>query len=863
MTKKILKSSTIVPSHLYVEREADRQVREIIDGMGRPGYVLVARQMGKTNLLLNAKRCTPKNGDIFLYLDISNLFPDLRSFFRNIIDTAIDIGGDYFINISKKIHLERTSSSKLPHKEHEWELRELLKTIPGRLIVCLDEIDAIAGAEFSDQVFSFIRSTYFSCRSNFCEFERLTYLLSGVAEPSEIIKNKNVSPFNIGEKIFLNDFSRIEFDEFLSQSNIGLNSEVADRVFYWTNGHPRMTWDVCSALEGKGILESEKVDSIISDLYFNEVGIPPLDHIKKLVEDSQEIRDAIMSIHYKKTGGMLDTTKTKLYLAGISGYSPDGTDIVFKNKIFEDALSETWIFNLEQSVGSVLFDSCLSIVSDKNYAAALPKLLILINNCADQVIRQQAKFLAGLCCFHLSKFDQALEHLGDDVGPALDAVKDARRNLLCGISNYRLDRYQPAMTYLRYASNMKHNHKSDLLAAEAKVYLASAMINDNSNDFDQIKDLCNNGLLEIKNLNEFEQCDSLKVSQLRGFIALVIASACSSSGQLDRARETLQLAISESDGYIRSTLRLALFEQTYETTAVEILLNELLSFKNFGLDNFIGLDHVPISKIYPLLNHLAKRGKVIELEKLLKHIFISMYSAEELTETITHLAGSAINRGNQPLGLFIIGVAVDFSGNSLDLATKRELWYVLISLDTPKAVYRYARPYIDSFLLHPKDKISVADLRTLFLILVESEINFYNEIANDAMSVVFRDVIDNDLSNLEKSSILIVREFLRVKKLAVDKNPEKPYIQDLLNFHKSIDNINKFNLSPFPDNFLSTLRIRVLNLVKSEGLLTIRRNAKKIGRNDIIKVTYGGVIQSGKFKKFENDLLAGHCQLVD
>jgi hypothetical protein len=58
-----------------------------------------------------------------------------------------------------------------------------------------------------DHVFSFIRSVYFSGRSNFPELENLTYLLSGVAEPSEIIKNKDVSPFNIGEKIYLDDFS--------------------------------------------------------------------------------------------------------------------------------------------------------------------------------------------------------------------------------------------------------------------------------------------------------------------------------------------------------------------------------------------------------------------------------------------------------------------------------------------------------------------------------------------------------------------------------------------------------------------------------------------------------------------------------
>ena len=39
---KALRATTIIPDHLYVDRDADRQLEAIIDDMGRPGYVLVA-----------------------------------------------------------------------------------------------------------------------------------------------------------------------------------------------------------------------------------------------------------------------------------------------------------------------------------------------------------------------------------------------------------------------------------------------------------------------------------------------------------------------------------------------------------------------------------------------------------------------------------------------------------------------------------------------------------------------------------------------------------------------------------------------------------------------------------------------------
>ena len=71
---KLLKPFTIIPPEFYVKRDADRQLLNIIEDMGRPGYVLVSRQMGKTNLLLNAKREAESLDDIFVYIDLSNPF---------------------------------------------------------------------------------------------------------------------------------------------------------------------------------------------------------------------------------------------------------------------------------------------------------------------------------------------------------------------------------------------------------------------------------------------------------------------------------------------------------------------------------------------------------------------------------------------------------------------------------------------------------------------------------------------------------------------------------------------------------------------------------------------------------------------
>lgn len=354
MLEKIIKPCAIVPPNLYVLREADQQLRQIIQDMGRPGYVLVSRQMGKTNLLLNAKRETDSDKDIFAYLDVSNSFSDIRDFFRNIIDTILEAEIENILELTQSIQESRKKSIELqPHKEHEYELRMILASIQGKLIICLDEIDALTKVDYSDKVFSQIRSMYFSGRTNFTVFSRLTYVLSGVADPSELIKNKAISPFNIGAKIYLNDFTLQETMHFVAQCSMKLANDIVERIYYWTSGNPRVTWEICSELESKVIsgesLKTSTVDELVDSLYLANFDLPPVDHIRTIVASDKEISNAIISLHYAKSQSLTDKIKDRLYLAGIStSKATDGT-IKFRNRIVAAALSERWIEDLDKS----------------------------------------------------------------------------------------------------------------------------------------------------------------------------------------------------------------------------------------------------------------------------------------------------------------------------------------------------------------------------------------------------------------------------------------------------------------------------------------------------------------------------------
>jgi hypothetical protein len=90
-------------------------------------------------------------------------------------------------------------------------LQELvLPRCPERIVIFVDEIDAVRSLVFSaDEFFAGIRECY-TRRTQNPEYQRLTFCLLGVATPSDLIRDTRMTPFNIGKRIDLTDFTEAE-----------------------------------------------------------------------------------------------------------------------------------------------------------------------------------------------------------------------------------------------------------------------------------------------------------------------------------------------------------------------------------------------------------------------------------------------------------------------------------------------------------------------------------------------------------------------------------------------------------------------------------------------------------------------------
>lgn len=402
-----LTSYTIVPDSLYVERRADYQLRSIVESMQRPGYVLVSRQMGKTNLLLRAKRKWENEQDLFVFVDMSNIKGSERACFQSLIDIAIDTHEHILGPVRERIQsLRRYNYSKSPVQAHNEELRVLLGATPRRLVFILDEIDSLTLTPFSDNVFSQIRSIYFS-RVNYPVYDKLTYVLSGVVEPTEIIKNPKISPFNIGEKIFLDDFTYNEFMTFINKAELdSWGEDVISRIFYWTNGNPRMTWDLCCGLQNYDYLVPETVDSVVKTMYLTTYDKPPVDSIRGLVKEDLELRIAIFDLVQDKSENLSDNMKSKLYLSGIVNYS--NKDVQIKNPIIRESLSLNWLQKIEEEEKGLLAIAVEFYEKGLYRDSVLTFERFLQNNAFPEIDAPMYYYDMGVCYYHLGDYSRSL-----------------------------------------------------------------------------------------------------------------------------------------------------------------------------------------------------------------------------------------------------------------------------------------------------------------------------------------------------------------------------------------------------------------------------------------------------------------------
>jgi WD40 repeat protein len=255
----------------YVRRNADE---ELYTGLIENEFchVLTARQMGKSSLMLRTAARLRESGIGVAALDLTGIGTNLspEQWYSGLI-----------VQIGDRLNLEdellqfwQANVSLGPMQRWISAIRKVVLPLhPSRLAIFIDEIDAVASLNFStDEFFAGIRECY-NLRNEDSEINRLTFCLLGVASPSDLIRDTRTTPFNVGRRIELNDFTMEEAQPLAAglSHSAAENHRLLKRIFYWTNGHPYLTQRLCKEVsENRADISLSDIDESIESMFFSK-----------------------------------------------------------------------------------------------------------------------------------------------------------------------------------------------------------------------------------------------------------------------------------------------------------------------------------------------------------------------------------------------------------------------------------------------------------------------------------------------------------------------------------------------------------------------------------------------------------------
>jgi len=335
----------------YVERRADKDLHDNLT-RGQFCYVLTARQMGKSSLMARTASKLRQAGVVVVTITLTEIGQNVsveQWYSSLMILTGRQIGLE-----GEMIELWREHLLLSPMQRWLSALRRVaLARGSERLVIFLDEVDVTRSLPFStDEFFAGIRECY-NRRAFDDEMGRLAFCLMGVASPTDLIRDARLTPFNIGHRIELHDFTAAETAPLAR--GLGREAKVGDalleRVFYWTEGHPYLTQRLCQAVaENENVNNDRDVDRLCGELFFSSGARETdtnLSFVRKWMLRDENDTAGLLDLYSKIKGRKHvpdDSTNALIGALHLSGIirTQDGL-LKVRNRIYERSFNKKWI----------------------------------------------------------------------------------------------------------------------------------------------------------------------------------------------------------------------------------------------------------------------------------------------------------------------------------------------------------------------------------------------------------------------------------------------------------------------------------------------------------------------------------------
>jgi DNA-binding SARP family transcriptional activator len=269
-------------SAFYIVRPTDSAFYAALEQ--RDSIVLVhgARQMGKTSLLARGLNRVRQSGARVLLTDFQSFsearFASPETLYLNL---AANLAAQQEVDFSAR---DEWSDDLDANLNFEMFLRKRILAVADTPVVWgMDEVDRLFAYPYASEVFGLLRSWHNRRALDPAgPWSRLTLAIGYSTEAHLFIKDNNQSPFNVGTRIMLSDFSRDEVAELNRRYGSPLqNAAEIDHFQGLMGGHPYLSRAGLNAIARTEYTLSELADAGRGD------GGPFRDHLRRLLSGVQ------------------------------------------------------------------------------------------------------------------------------------------------------------------------------------------------------------------------------------------------------------------------------------------------------------------------------------------------------------------------------------------------------------------------------------------------------------------------------------------------------------------------------------------------------------------------------------------------
>jgi len=380
----------------YVERKADEDVYQFAKSpheSNRVSFILAPRQMGKSSLMARTAQRLSNEGSLCVIINLQGLggLTSEESLWYSLLEEIckqIDEIVEHYLPIESISAKPYLTVERLAIKIDEaWDSKrdmpatkrftnfltdEILTKLDGiQLIVFLDEIQSLIKWGLQDSFIGYIRAISDNIQNHY--FQRLNFVLLGVARPSEFLSYKGVA-LNVGRQIEIGNLTgdcqplHKGLEEITTETN-----KILEIILGWTGGQPFLTQIICHLAAQQCKIDQpvcweSYINGIVQDKIINnwreqdrQSHLQEIENYLIRIDDNQK-PDKLAALNYYglilEQGFILwdhrENSHWDLLISGLvaTEATEGGRYLKVANKIYEKVFHEDWLKYVKKQLGS-------------------------------------------------------------------------------------------------------------------------------------------------------------------------------------------------------------------------------------------------------------------------------------------------------------------------------------------------------------------------------------------------------------------------------------------------------------------------------------------------------------------------------